>query len=118
MTSLYRHLTPMLLTLISAISAPSASALTAKGFAEVCAALPGECHATQFAQAYVGGALDFVAVLHEHTGHLAGPIYCKEPKAFFDTKAIINYMLANAAAAPNDNAMRLVVAYLEKEGGC
>lgn len=118
MTLRYRRLLPCLLTLFLSAAAPSASALTAKGFTELCASLPGECHASPFAQAYVGGALDFAAVLHEHSEHLAGPIYCKEPRAVFDTKAIIEYMQANAAAVPNENAMRLVVAYLEKEGGC
>lgn len=67
--------------------------------------------------AYVGGALDLLAVLDEQTNHLA-KIYCKRPKELFDVPSIIRFMETKSEQYAADNAMLVLVHYLEKHGGC
>ena len=95
----------------------TASALTMDQFSSVCESYAGECSENPFLQAYVGGALDLIAMLDEETDYL-GTVYCEEPSSFFDVPAIIRYMLANQSDYADRNAMLLVIRYLEEKGGC
>lgn len=94
-----------------------ASALTMDQVAAICAAYDGECSEHPILQAYVGGALDLIAVLDEETDYLA-EIYCKEPSDLFDVPAIIQYMGKHRVEYAERNAMLLVIRYLEEKGGC
>jgi len=67
--------------------------------------------------AYVGGALDFAAVLQETTG-VRPPLYCKDPRLLFDVPAIIDYIEAHRAQFLDKNAMQALLAYLREFGGC
>jgi hypothetical protein len=95
----------------------SASALTMDQVAAICASHEGECSEHPILQAYVGGALDLIAMLDEETDYL-GEIYCKEPSALFDVPAIIQYMGKHRVEYADRNAMLLVIRYLEEKGGC
>lgn len=115
----------MILRFIFAIAAAStilllpgnASALTMDQVAAICGSHEGECSENPLLQAYVGGALDLIAMLDEETDYL-GEVYCEEPSTFFDVSAIIQYMGAHRVEYADRNAMLLVVRYLEEKGGC
>ncbi|MEM1145958.1 MAG: hypothetical protein AAGI88_25580 [Pseudomonadota bacterium] len=92
-------------------------ALTMGDVASVCRSYDGDCSEIPFLQAYVGGALDFVAMLDEETTYLE-PIYCIAPSELFDAPTIIRYMLANRKGYDDKNAMLLVIRFLEEKGGC
>ena len=92
-------------------------ALTMGDVDAVCRSYAGDCSEIPFLQAYVGGALDFVAMLDEETAYLQ-PIYCIEASEFFDAPTIIRYMLANQKGYGDKNAMLLVIRFLEERGGC
>lgn len=92
-------------------------ALTMGQFASACEAFDGDCSKSPFLQAYVGGALDFVAMLDEETDYL-DRIYCRKASEFFDAPEIIRYMLAHQSGYDDKNAMLLVIRYLEEMGGC
>lgn len=95
----------------------NASALTVEEFSKICDSVPGECSEYPFLQAYVGGALDLLAVLDEETDHLQ-KIYCKHPKELFNVSEIIRYMQAHRQEYASRNAMILLVRYIEENGGC
>lgn len=99
------------------IPAGACRALSMDQFASACDSYAGDCSTIPWLQAYVGGALDLVAMLDEETDYL-GEIYCREPNEFFDTQEIIRYMLANRSGNEEKNAMMLVIRYLEEMGGC
>ncbi|MEM1175750.1 MAG: hypothetical protein AAGA33_07450 [Pseudomonadota bacterium] len=108
----------VLVVLLFATLAPVQShALTMGEFSSVCESYKGDCTRLPFLQAYVGGALDLVAMLDEETDYLE-TIYCRAPTEFFDVPDIIDYMLANKEAYRDRNAMLLVIRYLEEMGGC
>ena len=94
-----------------------AEALTAGQFMQICEQAGVECVDVPILNAYVGGALDLVAMLHEQTDYIS-PIYCKDTKLLFDVPAIIRYVEANAGSNQDDNAMLLVIRFLEEYGGC
>ncbi|MDJ0909689.1 MAG: hypothetical protein QNI99_10875 [Woeseiaceae bacterium] len=104
-------------SLVLAMFPGNASALTMGEFSSVCDSYAGECSSNPFLQAYVGGALDLIAMLDEETDYL-DEIYCKEPSEFFDVPEIIRYMLSNRDGYRDKNAMLLVIRYLEEMGGC
>ncbi len=107
----------LILSTILALAPTNGFALTMGEFASVCDSFNGECSNIPFLQAYVGGALDLVAMLDEETDYLE-EIYCREPREFFEVGDIISYMLANRDGYENKNAMLLVIRYLEEMGGC
>ena len=113
LTGLRRLLTMAILLMCSAGS----NALSMNDFASACEAYQGECRNHPFLQAYVGGALDLVAMLDEETSYLE-KIYCIEASEFFDAPRIINYMMTNKEDYENKNAMLLVIRFLEEQGGC
>lgn len=95
----------------------SATALTMKQFASICESASTSCSEHPILQAYVGGALDLVAMLDEETEYLA-EVYCKPAKELFDVPAIIRYMETQQTQTLDKNAMLLVIRYLEEQGGC
>ena len=95
----------------------NAAALNVEQVAAICASYPDECSEHPILQAYVGGALDLIAMLDEETDYL-GEVYCKEPSALFDVPAIIKYMEQHRVEYAKRNAMLLVIRYLEEKGGC
>lgn len=94
----------------------SASALTMSEFFKICGSKQ-KCSANPVLQAYVGGALDLVAMLDEETDYLK-KIYCKNPESIFDVPKIIQFMEMNQDGYAQKNAMLLVIRYLEENGGC
>ena len=94
-----------------------ASSLTVNQFAALCDSMKGECGEHPTLQAYVGGALDLIAVLDEETDYLA-KVYCKKPAELFEVSNIIRFMLEHREEYATRNAMLLVVRYLEEKGGC
>lgn len=95
----------------------TASALTMKEFADICQASQGDCSQNPILQAYIGGALDLVAVLDEETDYLQD-IYCKNPSEIFNVPVIIQYMLQNQEDHLDKNVMLLLIQYLEEKGSC
>lgn len=95
----------------------TASALTMNQFIGICESAAGECSEHPILSAYVGGALDLVAMLDEETDYLAD-VYCKRPEELFDVPTIIRYMEAQHAAYADKNAMLVLIRYLEEHGGC
>ncbi len=83
----------------------------------ICRQAGGDCTQLPMAQAYVGGALDMVAMLDEETAYLA-PLYCRAPAELFDVSAIITHLLALDGQWQEKNAMLGVIDYLERNGGC
>ena len=106
-----------LLVAASTFAALPANAMKTEEFLRICESIPGECSESPYIQAYVGGALDFVAVLDEESDYLS-QIYCEDPRSFFDVPAIIRFMESNGAGHEQNNAMLLVLRYLEEHGGC
>lgn len=100
-----------------ALVSSSATALTMNQFASICESTNTACSEHPILQAYVGGALDLVAMLDEETDYLA-EVYCKPAKELFDVPAIIRYMETQQAQYLNKNAMLVVIRYLEEQGGC
>ncbi len=94
-----------------------ASALTMNQFSQICGTAEVECSEHPILRAYVGGALDIIAVLDEESDYL-GELYCKDPTDLFDVPSIIRYMQTHQEAYATRNAMLLVVQYLEEKGGC
>ncbi len=95
----------------------SSTALTLDQFIGICEAEQYECTQHPIANAYVGGALDLIATLDEETDYLE-TIYCKKPRELFDVPAIIRYMQQGGAEHAGENAMILVLQYLQEHGGC
>ena len=100
----------------STISSPAA-ALTLNQFVSICDAAGVACSEHPILNAYVGGALDLIAMLDEETDYLA-EVYCKAPEELFDVPAIIQYMESHQAEYGDRNAMLALIRYLEEHGGC
>jgi len=95
----------------------SVTAITVDQFFGVCETDQLECAQHPLVNAYVGGALDLIAVLDEETEYL-DTVYCKSPTELFDVPAIIQYMQLHRAEHASQNAMILVLRYLEENGDC
>ncbi len=93
------------------------NALTMEQFAAICASGNVACSEHPVLQAYVGGALDLIAMLDEETEYL-DEIYCVKPSSLFDVPSIIRYMEAHQADNAKRNAMLLLIRFLEENGGC
>lgn len=92
-------------------------AMTTAEFVGVCQLSEVSCSEHPLLQAYVGGALDLIAVLDEETEYL-GEVYCKSPAKLFDVPAIISYIETKYAELADQNAMLALVRYFEEQGGC
>ena len=104
--------------LIVSLAMPGvAPALTMNQFVSICESAETACSEHPLLHAYVGGALDLIAMLDEETDYLAD-VYCKPPRELFDVPAIIRYMEARQTDYANRNAMLLLIRYLEEHGGC
>jgi hypothetical protein len=112
-----RLLITTLITLILTLHASSATALTMKQISDICHSSPGKCSDHPIVLAYVGGALDLIATLDARTDYLK-KVYCKNPKELFDVPKIIRFMEQRSKQYANDNAMLVLVRYLEEHGGC
>ena len=97
--------------------ATPASSLTMTEFANICNSNQVPCREHPILIAYVGGALDLMAMLDEETDYL-DEVYCKSPKALFKVPVIIDYMESQQAEYANKNAMLVLIRYLEQRGGC
>jgi len=95
----------------------TASALTMNQFIRICEAAGKECSEHPVLNAYVGGALDLIAMLDEETDYLAD-VYCEPPETLFDVPAIIRYMETHRSEYATRNAMLVLIRYLEEHGGC
>ncbi|GAB5412864.1 MAG: hypothetical protein Cons2KO_04670 [Congregibacter sp.] len=98
-------------------NANEASCLTTKEYFRICGNDLQACTEHPFLGAYIGGAFDLVATLDERTDYLQR-IYCKPPQEIFDTGAIVSFMYQHRESYADENAMLLVVRYLEAAGGC
>ncbi len=107
---------PLLFCLLLGIGTTS-KALTLDEFRQACHSIEIDCKAHPALNAYVGGALDLVAVLDEQTNYL-DRIYCRSPKDLFNVGNIIDYLIQTDTDSPEKNAMLFVVKYLESNGGC
>jgi hypothetical protein len=112
-----RFFTTSLVIVCLSLRAPHALALTMKQVSDTCNSFSGECSDLPVIQAYIGGALDMLATLDERTEYLE-EVYCKEPKELFDVATIIRFMESQSEQYAKDNAMLVLVRYLEKHGGC
>lgn len=92
------------------------SALTVSEFKAICKSSLVECKEHPLLQAYVGGALDVLVVLKEETQYLE-KIYCEDTSVLFNFKKIITFMEQSQEKATN-NAMLVLVKYLERNSGC
>lgn len=95
----------------------NASALTMDQFTALCESRQEACSEHPILQAYVGGALDLIAMLDEQTDYL-DEIYCEDPSTLFDVPAIIRYLQIHREEYADRNAMLLVIRYLVEKGGC
>ena len=105
------------LALAGGLGGGRAEALTVSGFMDLCKQSGRPCEEVPLLQAYVGGALDLIAVLHEETDYIQ-PVYCKDPRVLFDVAAIIGFIENRREGYEQRNAMLLVVRFLEEHGGC
>ncbi len=92
-------------------------ALTMNEFANICQSANMECSEHPLLNAYVGGALDLIAMLDEETDYL-DKVYCAPTDELFDVPAIIRYMPKRKDEYGDRNAMLVVIRYLEENGGC
>lgn len=95
----------------------SAEPLRVSEFVAICEKAGRECVEIPALRAYVGGALDLVAMLHEETDYVDG-IYSKDPELLFDDPAIIRFIEEDEAGNEERDAMLLVIRFLETYGGC
>ncbi|MEM9404128.1 MAG: hypothetical protein AAGA44_16795 [Pseudomonadota bacterium] len=104
--------------LTALLSAPQpARALSVDELLDACEQTGMACKDIPWVQAYVGGALDLIAMLDEETDYLA-QVYCKPPRDLFDVPGILDYVERNRAGNGEKNAMMLVIRFFEEYGGC
>ena len=106
-----------LLSMLTLFYPGRAAALEVGEFTTICASAGVTCSEVPILRAYVGGALDLVAMLHEETDYVT-PIYCKNPQLLFDVSAIIRFIEKHQVGNEHRNTMLLVIRFLEQYGGC
>ena len=113
------HKAPWLAVIsLLALSLPErAEALRVGEFMAICTQSGMACEDLPVLNAYVGGGLDLIAMLHEETDYIE-PVYCKDPKALFDVRAIIRFIEEHHQGNEDKNAMLLMIKFLEVNGGC
>ncbi len=111
-------MTTITVGLIALFAMPNlATALTMNQFSSICQSAEMPCSKVPILNAYVGGALDLIAMLDEETGYL-DKVYCKPTKTLFDVPTIIQYMEKKQTQFADKNAMLVLIRYLEEHGGC
>lgn len=108
---------PIAIAVLLLLAPLKSYSLNTEQFAQACQAYAGDCANSPFLQAYIGGALDLVAMLDEETAYL-DKIYCREPSEFFDAPTIIRYVMEHKKGNGGRNVMLLVIRYLEEKGVC
>lgn len=109
-------LPPFLMALCLLLSG-RAEALSVDELFNACEQAGRPCQEIPWVQAYVGGALDLIAMLDEETDYL-GKVYCKSPERLFDVPGILNFVESNREGNGHKNVMLLVIQFFEKYGGC
>ncbi len=105
-------------TLAALLLAPERGhALSVDELLDACVQIGAPCKDIPWVQAYIGGALDLIAMLDEETEYLA-QVYCKAPEVLFDVPGILGYLERNRAGNGDKNAMLLVIRFFEDYGGC
>lgn len=112
-----RNLTMSAVLIASSAMSGPAAALTMNQFISICESADVACSQHPILNAYVGGALDLIAMLDEETGYLA-EVYCRPLEELFDVPGIIRYMEEHQAEYADRNAMLVFIRYLEEHGGC
>ena len=112
-----RLLMILLIVALSSLIPKKVQALDMQQFKQICHSGKVECSEHPLINAYVGGALDLIAMLDQETKYL-NKFYCKKSQALFDVKAIIQFMVKHQEAYAKRNAMLLVIRYLEEKGSC
>lgn len=92
-------------------------ALSVDDLLGACEQAGAPCKDIPWVQAYIGGALDLIAMLDEETEYLA-EVYCKSPDVLFDVAGILDYVEQNRVGNGGKNAMMLVIRFFEEYGGC
>lgn len=105
------------LLILSAGMPTTARALSMADFVRICEAASIPCSEHPIINAYVGGALDLIAMLDEETDYL-DTVYCESPQTLFDVPTIIQYMEGLSSEYADKNAMLVLIRYLEEHGGC
>ncbi len=108
---------PMVILLLTLSLSQTAEALRVAEFMTICARSGTACEQVPVLNAYVGGGLDLIAMLHEETDYIE-PVYCKNPRTLFDVPAIIRFVEKHHDGNEEKNAMLLVIRFLETHGGC
>ena len=107
-----------LLALWAAVLLPThTQALSVDELLDACEQTGRPCKEIPWVQAYIGGALDLIAMLDEETDYL-GEVYCKPPDVLFDVSGILDFVSRHREAYGDRNAMLLVIRYFERYGGC
>ena len=101
----------------SSLSSSPATALTMNQFASICESVQADCSEHPLLTAYVGGALDLIAMLDQETEYLA-KVYCEPTEELFDVPTIIRYMETQQTEYADKNAMLVLIRYFEERGGC
>lgn len=114
---MHRSLVIKIFTIVSLLISTTVTALTMGDFIAICESNEKNCTEQPMLNAYVGGSLDLIAVLHEETDYL-DTIYCKDPRELFNVEAIIQFMELHQDDYNDRNAMLLVIRYLEENSGC
>ena len=93
------------------------NALSVDDLLDGCAQAGAPCKELPWAQAYIGGALDLIAMLDEETDYL-GQVYCKTPGEISDVPGILAFIEQHRKGNGDKNAMMLVIRFFETYGGC
>ena len=105
------------LATIASAATPGAQALRVSEFVAICEEARMPCKDIPILNAYVGGALDLIAALHEDTDYVE-PIYCKDTKQLFDVPAMIKFIETHHDGNENKNTMLVLIEFLETYGDC
>ena len=112
------RLTVVLSLLVAGLSVSERSnALSVDELLGACAQIGAPCKDIPWVQAYIGGALDLIAMLDEETDYLQ-QVYCKSPEELFDVPRILNFVEEHRKGNGQKNAMMLFIQYFEEYGGC
>ncbi len=113
----FRH-SVVFVALTALLLAPGRSeALSVDELLDACEQTGAPCKDIPWVQAYIGGALDLIAMLDEETEYL-DQVYCKSPEDLFDVPGILGYIERNRTGNGGKNAMLLVIQFFEEYGGC
>ena len=103
---------------LTALYSTQAYGLTTAEFFKICKGHGAtKCSDVPILQAYIGGSLDLLATLVDHSDYME-QLYCVEPEKLYSVELIMAYMEKERASYESANAMNLVIKYFEENGGC